>query len=111
MRFYLLQPGIYDINVNLPLITVEFLLDENIMHYRVERQSLHDICAWTGGLMFFVYVIVKLFIGKICEQNYVRKIIKRVFVYDDTYLGDMKAGGKVVSKTETQRSLNDLESP
>ena len=83
MRFYHLQPGVPDPSINLPLMTIEFLLDEGIHHFEVERMSLHDICAWTGGLMFFVYAIVKVAIAKICEQNFMRKVIKRVFLYDE----------------------------
>lgn len=89
MRFYHLQPGVPDVSMNLPLLTAEFLLDENVTIFEVERSALSDVCALTGGMMFFIYIIVKVLVGKICEQNFVRRIIQRVFVYDDQFLGDL----------------------
>ena len=62
-------------SMNLPLITCEFLLDENILHVEVTRMALHDICAWTGGLTAFIYILVKLFVGRFCEANFIRRVV------------------------------------
>ena len=83
-----LQPGEWDPTQNLPLITVEFLLDENITHFEVERTALSEICAYTGGFIFFIYIITKFLIGWIAEQNLTRRIVKRVFLYDGIYSGE-----------------------
>ena len=96
--------------MNLPLITVEYLLDENIDHYLVERQALQDICALTGGLMFFIFGITKLCVGQLTEASFMRKIIKRVFIFDDLTISAESRSNKVVTyTTETKRSLGNDE--
>lgn len=72
----------------MPLLTVEFLLDENSTHFEVERTALSEILAFTGGFMFFIYAVTKLLIGWISEQNFTRRIVKRVFLFDGAFSGE-----------------------
>lgn len=47
-----------DITVNMPLMTVEFLIDENLAHFERRVQTLADVFSMTGGLMGITIAIV-----------------------------------------------------
>lgn len=86
--------------MNLPLITVEFLLDENINHVQVSNVvfALSEVCALTGGMMFFVWGLTKFVIGWITEQAFTRRLIQRLYVFDSANGGENK-------KIDTERNL------
>lgn len=107
MRFYHLQPGEYEPTMNLPLLTVEFLLDENINHVQVSTVyfALSEVCAFTGGLMFFVWALTRFSIGWITEQAFTRRLVQRLYaVYLGSQSGDIK-------KFDTERTLQNNFTP
>jgi hypothetical protein len=48
-----------------PLLSVEFQLDENILFYERDLQSVADVLSNTGGFMTLVLVIVGFLVAPI----------------------------------------------
>jgi hypothetical protein len=67
----------------------------------VERQALSEICAYTGGMMFFIYALTKFLIGWITEQQLTRRLVQRLYIFDSQNAS--LCGGNSNKKVEAER--------
>jgi hypothetical protein len=65
MRFTHIQPGVPDMDTNMPLITVGFGLDENVAHFSRRVLTMADVFSATGGLMGISMAICKMLLSPI----------------------------------------------
>lgn len=60
-RYSHYQQGAYSMpDANMPLLTVEFQLDENSLKYVRKVQSIADILSLTGGLMGILFALINI---------------------------------------------------
>jgi hypothetical protein len=59
------QPGNNDLKVNMPLLSVEWQVDEVSVYYEREVTQLTDLLSKVGGLMSLLFTVIGIFLRPI----------------------------------------------
>ena len=103
LRFYHLELGAPNSQANNPLLSLEFLLDENKTFYSRQVQCLTDVLSNTGGLMTFIFAALSILLGPIQEHLFHTSIMRRIFFVNYT---NQASGQSVKIRPEQEQENN-----